>query len=65
MYRTGRDRGSVCSAKSADAALLALLALDPSLAECDLDRALYLDTETTGLAGGTGTVPVSNASTTT
>ena len=36
---------------------VALLALDPSLAELDFSRALYLDTETTGLAGGTGTLP--------
>jgi hypothetical protein len=37
--------------------MLALLALDPAIAGCDPRRALYLDTETTGLAGGTGTVP--------
>jgi hypothetical protein len=36
--------------------MLALLALDPSLAACDPARALFLDTETTGLSGGTGTV---------
>jgi uncharacterized protein YprB with RNaseH-like and TPR domain len=36
---------------------LAQLALDPSLEEVDLQRALFFDTETTGLAGGTGTVP--------
>jgi len=47
----------VCDAHRAEPALLALLALDPSLAHVDLRRALYLDTETTGLAGGTGTVP--------
>ncbi len=46
----------VCLARIASAALLSLLALDPSLARCDPDGALYLDTETTGLAGGTGTV---------
>jgi uncharacterized protein YprB with RNaseH-like and TPR domain len=45
------------AARDAEAAMLALLALDPSLAGCDVRRALYLDTETTGLAGGTGTVP--------
>jgi uncharacterized protein YprB with RNaseH-like and TPR domain len=39
------------------AAMLALLALDPSLASLDPRRALYLDTETTGLSGGAGTVP--------
>jgi uncharacterized protein YprB with RNaseH-like and TPR domain len=37
-------------------ATLALLARDPSLFDVDLSRALFLDTETTGLAGGTGTV---------
>lgn len=36
---------------------LAQLALDPSLENIDIQRALFLDTETTGLAGGTGTVP--------
>jgi hypothetical protein len=35
---------------------LALLALDPSLADRDPSRALYLDTETTGLGPGAGTV---------
>jgi hypothetical protein len=33
-----------------------MLALDPGLAGCDPRRALFLDTETTGLAGGAGTV---------
>jgi hypothetical protein len=32
------------------------LALDPSIASCDPAGALFLDTETTGLAGGAGTV---------
>jgi uncharacterized protein YprB with RNaseH-like and TPR domain len=53
-HKTGRallGPGRVASAE-----LLALLALDPALAACDPGRALYLDTETTGLAGGTGTV---------
>lgn len=36
---------------------LALLALDPALASADPTRALYLDTEATGLSGGTGTIP--------
>ncbi len=36
---------------------LSVLALDPSLAEVDFSRALYLDTETTGLLGGAGTLP--------
>lgn len=48
---------SIASARQAEAALLALMALDPALAGCDLSRALYVDTETTGLSGGTGTVP--------
>src|SRR5262245_29699497 len=50
-------RVPLVSARHADPAMLALLALDPTLAGCDLRRALFLDTETTGLAGGTGTVP--------
>ncbi|HEY4122697.1 MAG TPA: ribonuclease H-like domain-containing protein, partial [Byssovorax sp.] len=50
-------RAPLFFAKSADPAVLAMLALDPALAGCDPRRALYLDTETTGLAGGTGTVP--------
>ncbi len=40
-----------------EAQLVASLALDPRLAVVDFRRVLYLDTETTGLAGGTGTVP--------
>jgi uncharacterized protein YprB with RNaseH-like and TPR domain len=47
----------VNSALSAVAADIAVLALDSTLAEVDLSRALYIDTETTGLAGGTGTLP--------
>lgn len=50
-------RAPLYAALHADPAMLALLALDPALAGCDPRRALYLDTETTGLAGGTGTVP--------
>ncbi len=53
-HRTGR--APVCLARHADAELLSLLALDPRVAPCDLERALYLDTETTGLSGGTGTI---------
>jgi hypothetical protein len=37
------------------AAALAIAGKDESLAALDLSRALFLDTETTGLAGGTGT----------
>lgn len=36
---------------------LSQLALDTSLRDVDFRRALFLDTETTGLAGGAGTVP--------
>ena len=53
-HRVGRVPAH--SARHADARLLSLLALDPSLASCDVERALYIDTETTGLSGGTGTV---------
>lgn len=53
-HRTGR--APVATARSADRERLALLALDPGLARCDPAAALYLDTETTGLAGGAGTV---------
>jgi len=53
-HRTGR--APLLAARDASADLLALLALDPSLRSCDLFFALYLDTETTGLRGGTGTV---------
>ena len=35
---------------------LAILTRDDALGDLDLSRALYLDTETTGLAGGTGSV---------
>lgn len=45
------------AAVEADPSMLALLARDPNLAHVDLKHALYLDTETTGLMGGTGTVP--------
>lgn len=41
----------VDAAASSDPHLLALLALDPSLSDVDPASALFLDTETTGLAG--------------
>jgi hypothetical protein len=53
-HRVGRF--PIAPARGASRELLALLALDPALAACDPSRALYLDTETTGLSGGTGTV---------
>ena len=53
-HRTGH--APVACARDASPELLALLALDPALAACDPAGALYLDTETTGLSGGAGTV---------
>jgi uncharacterized protein YprB with RNaseH-like and TPR domain len=53
-HRVGRI--PITGAKTASSELLALLALDPRLASCDLSGALYLDTETTGLGPGAGTV---------
>ena len=53
-HRTGH--APVACARAASSELLALLALDPTLARCDPAGALFLDTETTGLSGGTGTV---------
>jgi uncharacterized protein YprB with RNaseH-like and TPR domain len=47
----------VAGALDAAAPDVALLALDPTLASIDFSRALYIDTETTGLAGGSGTLP--------
>lgn len=44
----------VDAAAAARSELLALLALDASLEGRDLGRALFLDTETTGLGGGSG-----------
>lgn len=43
-------------AKRADMPWLSALSLSPELAGCDPKEALYVDTETTGLSGGTGTV---------
>jgi uncharacterized protein len=54
-HRVGR--APVGAARHASAGMLALLALDPALAPMDPERALYIDTETTGLSGGAGTVP--------
>ncbi|MBW1831788.1 MAG: ribonuclease H-like domain-containing protein, partial [Deltaproteobacteria bacterium] len=50
-------RAPIAEALHVSTERLAQLALDPSLAGIDLQRALFFDTETTGLAGGTGTVP--------
>lgn len=54
VHRVGRL--PVYPARTADMTMLSLLALDPALASVDPTRALYLDTETTGLSGGTGTL---------
>lgn len=55
----GQHHGSAPLAEALDveAPLVASLALQPDLAGVDFQRMLFLDTETTGLAGGTGTVP--------
>jgi len=53
-HRVGR--APVTAARTASRELLALLALDPALAACRPESALYLDTETTGLGPGAGTV---------
>ena len=50
-------RVPIRTALTADAHSLSLLALDPGLANAHPRGALYLDTEATGLAGGTGTIP--------
>jgi uncharacterized protein len=44
------------AARDAAPELLALLALEPALAEIDPRAVLFLDTETTGLGGGAGTL---------
>lgn len=47
----------VAGALAAKAETIAKLTLDESLRDLDPSRFLYLDTETTGLSGGTGTIP--------
>lgn len=47
----------VSLALEARGADLAVLALDPKLESIDFTRALFIDTETTGLMGGAGTLP--------
>jgi uncharacterized protein len=53
-HRVGR--AGVRPAAAASMEMVALLSLDPTLAPHDPAGALYLDTETTGLSGGVGTV---------
>lgn len=48
---------AVAEALRAKAEIVARIALDEGLGAIDLKRMLFLDTETTGLNGGTGTVP--------
>ncbi|MBX7195067.1 MAG: ribonuclease H-like domain-containing protein [Sandaracinaceae bacterium] len=50
-------RTPIAGALTVSSKSLAALALDDSLADLDLRRVLFLDTETTGLSGGTGTLP--------
>jgi len=47
---------AIGGATEVDATLVAKVALDPVFADLDFRRALFFDTETTGLAGGTGTL---------
>ena len=53
-HHVGRMPADAAAVASSE--MLALLALDPSLGECDLSGALFLDTETTGLGSGAGVV---------
>lgn len=59
LYAHDHHHGRVCihSARRMSAGHLGMLALDEAIAGVDLSRAVFLDTETTGLSGGTGTVP--------
>ena len=50
-------RASIGAALEAEPEVVAALAGDPALVQVDLRSMLLLDTETTGLSGGTGTVP--------
>lgn len=53
-YRYGQD--TLGALQPIDTRLLALLACDPAVATYEITDALFLDTETTALSGGTGTV---------
>ncbi|MFK7998984.1 MAG: ribonuclease H-like domain-containing protein [Polyangiales bacterium] len=50
-------RAPVAAALDAESELVARLALDPTLKDLDLKRMLLIDTETTGLSTGAGTIP--------
>lgn len=54
-HRHGRV--ALSHAHGLDPQVVATLSLDPAMAELDFTRMVLLDTETTGLAGGTGTLP--------
>jgi hypothetical protein len=54
-HRHGRI--AIADALRVSASSMAALALDPTLADIRPSRMLLLDTETTGLSGGTGTLP--------
>jgi uncharacterized protein YprB with RNaseH-like and TPR domain len=58
-FSTGHHHGHapIAPAQSVDPHLVAALALDPRLSQTDFSRLLLIDTETTGLSGGTGTLP--------
>ncbi|MEC9466570.1 MAG: ribonuclease H-like domain-containing protein [Myxococcota bacterium] len=58
-FREDYHHGSepVVEARTTAADAMRRIALDDAMAGLDLSRALFMDTETTGLAGGTGTVP--------
>ncbi len=47
---------NICEALNLDMHAAAMLANDPLIAECRCENGLFLDTETTGLSGGTGTM---------
>jgi hypothetical protein len=47
---------NICEALNLDMHAAAMLANDPLIAECRCENGLFLDTETTGLSGGTGTI---------
>lgn len=48
---------SLTSNGEIDPKIFSLVGKDPTLASLDLSKTIFIDTETTGLAGGTGTVP--------
>lgn len=58
-FAPGHRHGAwpLAAVDGASAATLALVARDPAVASLDPRRAVYLDIETTGLSGGSGTYP--------